>query len=241
MSSFDTTNWSLVLEVHGESQESQEAFEELCRAYWGPLFAFVRRSGYDDDTAKDLVQGFFLHLVARRSVTRADPNRGRFRNFLLSSLKNYVADQHDRQTAKKRSPGTPLVSLDAAETGELPHRHDPVDRKTPETVYATRWAAKMVDQAMRKLGDELAQRGRGEIFEKTRTYLMDNDGPSYRAVSEELGITENAVKSAVRSQRKRLGVLLRDEVAQVLEDAAAVDAELREILRNLEVARGAAD
>lgn len=234
LSSFETTNWDLVFETRSEDREAQNALEELCRAYWGPLYAFTRRSGYDEETARDLVQGFFLHLVSRKSLDHADPVRGRFRNFLVSSLKNYVADQHDRESAKKRSPGTPLLSLDDRGPDSRQKIPDPVDRSTPETMYARRWAEKMVLRAVDQLGEEQKKRGRGELFQYTRSYLVDNEGPSYREVAERLGVTENAVKSAVRSQRKRLGSLLRDQVSEVLKDADSVDAELRQILRTLQ-------
>ena len=240
MSNFDTTNWSLVFETQGEKSESQEAFEKICRAYWGPLFLFVKRAGYDEETARDLVQGFFLHLVSTRSIHKADPTKGRFRNFLLASLKNFVADQHDRQTAQKRSPGTPILSLDAHSDDPQRRVQHPIDENTPETVYARRWSAQMVEQALTKLEREQVERGRGDLFANIRSYLVDNQGPPYKEVAERLVTTESAVKSAVRTQRKRLGVLLRDEVAQVLADAATVDQELREILRNLEEAGGAA-
>lgn len=234
MSSFETTNWDLVFETRSQDREAQEALEELCRAYWGPLYAFTRRSGYDEETARDLVQGFFLHLVSRKSLDHADPGRGRFRNFLVSSLKNYVADQHDRESAKKRSPGKPILSLDDRGPDSRHRIPDPVENATPETMYARRWAEEMVLRAVDRLGREQKSRGREELFEYTRSYLIDNEGPSYREVAERLSTTENAVKSAVRSQRKRLGDLLRDEVSDVLRDAEAVDAELRQILRTLQ-------
>lgn len=238
MANFDTTNWNLIGQTQGSSSQASTALEELCRAYWKPLFSFVRRSGYDEETSRDLVQGFFMHLVSKNAVSYADPARGRFRSFLISSLKNFVSDERDRQRSKKRSPGMPLLSLDAGpdSTRRPP---EPVDPKTPETVYASRWAAQMLDQAMSRLEVDQVQRGRGDLFRKIRPHLSDSDGLPYKQVASELGMTENAIKSAVRTQRKKLGTLLREEVQEVLRDAATVDDELREILRTLQDTRGA--
>lgn len=231
---FLTTHWSRVLAA-GDSlhPQSSEALSELCAGYWYPIYAFARRRVGDSDAAQDLVQGFFSHLLERKTLRSADPLRGRFRSFLLGAFKLYLADERARATAQKRGGGAPLASLDL-DDAESRYRLEAAAEENPDRLYERRWALEVLAHAHRKLAEEGAASSNPERARRLATFLTDAGGARYREVAEELEMTEAAIKVAVHRLRRRFGTLLREEVARTLEDPSKVDDELRFLFAALE-------
>lgn len=224
---FLTTQWSLVLAA-GDSAVpgSREALDDLCARYWYPVYAFARRRGAGADEAQDQVQGFFSHLLERGTLRGADPERGRFRSFLLGAFKLYLADERNRATAQKRGGGATVMPLDL-DGAEERYRLEADAEEAPDRLFARRWALELLAHARRRLDEELAGGRNPERSRRLATFLADADAAPYREVAEELGMTEPAVKVAVHRLRQRYGTILREEVARTVEDPARVDDELR--------------
>jgi RNA polymerase sigma-70 factor (ECF subfamily) len=231
---FLTTRWSLVLAA-GDTQhpDSSEALATLCERYWYPVYAFARRRGRDADRAQDLVQGFFQHLLEKKTLGSADPDRGRFRSFLLGALKYYLADQAAHDAAQKRGGGATLHSLDL-EDAESRYRLETDVSENPDRVFARQWALELLGHARQRLHDEIEASAQPERGRRLAAFLTDPGGERYREVAEELGMSESAVKVAVHRLRRRFGALLREEVAQTVADEGRVDEELRFLFSSLE-------
>jgi RNA polymerase sigma-70 factor (ECF subfamily) len=231
---FLTTRWSLVLAA-GDTQhpDSTEALATLCERYWYPVYAFARRRGRDADRAQDLVQGFFQHLLEKKTLGSADPDRGRFRSFLLGALKYYLADQAAHDAAQKRGGGATLHSLDL-EDAESRYRLEADEDTNPERSFERRWALAVLAAAHQRLGAEAEASTNPERGRRLLGFLTDAGGDRYRMVAEDLGMSEAAVKVAVHRLRRRFGAILREEVARTVEDAARVDDELRFLFAALE-------
>ena len=228
---FQTTRWSLILAARsGRSPDSREALEALCKAYWFPLYAFIRRLGFGADEARDLTQGYFARLIEHRDLKDVRPDLGRFRSFLLGSVKHFVSNELDRQRAKKRAPERPLLSLDATEAERL-YRFEPVDALTPESVFERKWAATVVQRTLERLGAESSGSPRAARFEALRGHLA-GEGPetSHRDLGVRLGMTEDAVKVTLHRLRRRFGELLREEIRDTVRDRDDVDDEIRHLL-----------
>lgn len=227
---FRTTRWSVVLAARsGQSTESRSALAQLCEAYWYPLYAFVRRQGYGPEEACDLTQGYFARLIEREDLRQVDPDRGRFRSFLLASMKHFLANERDREKAKKRSPGQPLLSLDA-EAAEGKFRIEPAGGLSPETLYEKKWATTVLDRALERLRAEWSGDERQRRFETLRGHLVgDTKTSSHREAAQALGMTEEAVKVTVHRMRFRFAELLRVEIAHTLRDPSDVDEEIRHL------------
>jgi RNA polymerase sigma factor (sigma-70 family) len=223
---FPTTSWSL---VHSAGdllhQDRRDALVCLCERYWYPVYAYVRRRGYSEEEAQDLTQDFFVRILEGRYLNRADPNRGRFRSFLLTSCKFFLADQADRAHAQKRGAGAILPFEVAA--GEERYRFEPVDDQTPEHIFERRWALMLLDRTVACLRDEFVQYGRLEDFEKFKVFLLGQAEVSYAELARELGATEGGLKVAVHRLRKRYRVLLLREIRETVADPAEVDSEIR--------------
>ncbi len=229
-SNFHTTNWSLVLAAAGDDPSGRAALEELCRTYWFPLFAFVRRRTGDPDAAMDLTQGFFADLLERAALRRVDPAAGAFRNFLLASIKNHMSHERGRAAALKRGGGKTLVPLDA-EAAERRYAVEPAHDRTPESLFEYHWAMAVLDGASRRLEEELEAAGKGREYRALAPFLIEGGSSRpYRDVAEELGTSEGAVKMAVRRLRQRYGAMLREQVALGVADPGQVDGELRHLL-----------
>ncbi len=228
---FDTTHWSVVLaSAEGDTPRAREALARLCETYWYPLYAFVRRQGYDRDDALDLTQGFFLRLVERHYLDSVDPAKGRFRDFLLASLKHYLSSERARARTQKRAPKLPLVSIDAHEA-EQRYRVEPADAVTPEEVFERRWALVVIEQVLAKLAQEEVAAGNGRQYEKLHPHLTSGaQKGAYKKVAEELGMGEGALRVSVHRLRRRFGRLLRQEVAHTVDDPGKVDDEIRSLL-----------
>ena len=228
---FQTTHWSLVLAAGtGQSPESRVALEELCGAYWFPLYAFIRRQGYGADEARDLTQGYFARLLERRDLRQVRPELGRFRSFLLVSIQHFLSNELDRERAQKRGKGVPTVSLDAREAEDR-YAAEPAKAATPEILFERKWAATVLDRTLGRLEVEWAGDERAPRFRALRGHLAgDGDAASYREIGASLGMSEDAVKTTVHRLRRRFGELLRSEIANTVRDPRDVDDEIRHLL-----------
>lgn len=231
---FATTHWSVVLAA-GEQDEAQAAaaLERLCRDYWYPLYAYVRRRGYRPEDAQDLTQSFFARLLERDVLARASPERGRFRSFLLRTLQNFLADEHDRAVARKRDPGQPLLAWDAMDA-EARYALEPSAEVSPDRLFERRWATTVLEQTWARLEAEYVAEGKAEVFRELRRFnSAQENAPSYAEVAGKLGLPENTVKSLVHRLRRRYRTLLRAEIAHTVADPGGIDEEIRYLLRVL--------
>jgi RNA polymerase sigma-70 factor (ECF subfamily) len=228
---FTTTHWSVVLSARDQdSPQAAAALEKLCRTYWYPLYAYVRRQGEQEESAKDLTQEFFALLLQKNRLDQVQREKGRFRSFLLASLKNFLTDEWDKAQAQKRGGGQILLSLDD-DTAEDRYRLEPADTMTPDKLFEQRWALTLLDQAKTRLKEEYARAGKGGFYERLRVFEGgDPEAPTYAEVAAEFGLTESAVKSATHRLRQRYGELVREEVAHTVDSPAEVDEELRHLI-----------
>lgn len=233
-SGWDTTRWSLVLAAGGTyTSAARTALAELCEVYWYPLYAFARAQGLNADDAADIVQGFLASLIERDDLAAVDPNRGRFRAFLLASLKHFIANARARDRRQKRGAGQPSVSL-AFDAAEERFQHEPADTRTPESLYERAWASALFETVFRRIEGEWSARGKRDEFRQLKDCLM-GDAPTdgYAEVARDLGATEAAVKMAVHRMKRRFLAELRAEVAETTSDEQ-VDEELQYLLRALQ-------
>jgi RNA polymerase sigma-70 factor (ECF subfamily) len=227
---FPTTSWSLIRRAANlEAPESRTALASLCRDYWNPLYAYLRRSGWSKEDAEDLVQGFFAHLLDGNRLDLLSPARGSFRAFLLVAMKNFVASDYAKQRAGKRGGGRPHLSftVDPKEADRLYHQEASIDR-SPEETYERRWAVNVLSIVLRRLRRERENAGDHRGFEALEGFLPGGlQQDSYEAVASKLKTTPGAIKVAVHRLRSRYRVLLRAEIANLVDDPAQVDAEIR--------------
>ena len=206
---------------------SKTSLASLCENYWYPLYAYLRRRGYSSDQAQDLTQEFFVRVIEGRYLDRAEPEKGRFRAFLLTSLKFFVADEEDRRRAHKRGGGM-VVPLEFS-SGEERYQCEPGHDETPERIYERRWALSVLDRVVEKLRNEFVQHGRPDHFERLKVFLLGQSDAPYAALAQELNTSEGALKVAIHRLRKRYRELFRQEIADTVADPAAVESELRHL------------
>jgi RNA polymerase sigma factor (sigma-70 family) len=223
---FATTRWSVVLAAGGRAApQSDAALATLCEAYWYPVYAYLRRDGRSVEDAQDLTQAFFARLLEKNWVEAATPERGRFRSFLLASVKHFVANERDRARALKRGGALPALPL---ETGEFRYRHEPQDNTTPETLYHREWAQTVFDRVLTRLQSELATAAKSHLFDALHPYITnDDDAGSYRDAATPLGMSEGAVRVTVHRLRRRFRDLLRAEVAESVTAEHGVEDEVQ--------------
>ncbi|HRY51070.1 MAG TPA: sigma-70 family RNA polymerase sigma factor [Candidatus Paceibacterota bacterium] len=215
---------------NSESPPAAEALEQLCRTYWYPLYAYVRRRGYSVEDAQDLTQEFFARVMKKGSFGLANPARGKFRTFLLHSLQNFLANDWKSAQRLKRGGGTPCLSLDVADA-ERRYANEPAAMLTPERAYEKRWALTLLEGVLVNLQQEYAQAGNGRVFEELADLLWGKDtSRSYAHIGEHLGMTEGATRGAMHRLRERFRERLRAEVAQTVADFREVDDELRHLI-----------
>ncbi len=229
-SRFTTTHWSVVLTAGNQSSpDYTRALSALCQTYWYPLYAYLRRWGCDREQAEDYTQGFFASLMERQSIGEADPKRGKFRSFLLVSLKHFLSDQFDRTEAQKRGSGKKVLSLDI-EDGETRYHCEPADNLSPEKLFERYWALEVLKQAMTRLKDEFATANKQHLFDHLKTYLTaEQDSIPYCSVAAKLDMTEGAVRVAVHRLRQRYHELVRQEIAQTVATPEQIDEEINEL------------
>jgi RNA polymerase sigma factor (sigma-70 family) len=228
---FPTTRWSVVLALKStDPLQCREALSVLCEAYWYPLYVFARRRGHPHEEAADLTQAFFLQLLEKDTLQRADATRGRLRSFLLGSFKNFAANVHDHREAQKRGGRWLRVEIDAAVLGDRYDRAQP-DHHNPERAYQRQWALTVVTRAMEMLQTDEVARGRGRGFDQLSALLTgDASHHGYRHAAEALGKSEGAVRVEVHRLRKRFATKLREEVAATVASSDDVEEELRALL-----------
>jgi RNA polymerase sigma factor (sigma-70 family) len=233
-SQFHTTRWSLIVQAAGHGAEtSSAALADLCAAYWYPVYAFIRRRGHSADDARDLAQDFFATLLEKGYLADADPERGRFRAFLLTAVSRFVTKQHEKATAQKRGGGTRPLSLDF-DDGETRYQHEPSHDWTAERIFARRWALTLLDRTVATLRKEHEQTGKLDQFEALKVFLTGEAGaPPLRQIAQRLGTTEGAIKVAVHRLRQKYRETLRSEIAQTVATPEDVDDELRLLMTAL--------
>jgi RNA polymerase sigma factor (sigma-70 family) len=228
---FTTTHWSVVLAARQPGAPgAQQALERLCQTYWYPLYVFIRRQGYSPEDAQDLTQAFFERVLARHCFDQANRDKGRFRAFLLAGLKHFLSDQRDHDRAAKRGGGATILSLDA-QTAEERYQLEPVDTMAPDRLYERRWAFTVLEQARERLRQEFVVAGRGDLYDQLNALETGEEtGRTYAEVGQRLGLSEDAIKSAVVRLRRRYGELLRREIAQTVATSAEIEKEIKHLL-----------
>ncbi|PWU11403.1 MAG: RNA polymerase subunit sigma-24 [Terriglobia bacterium] len=231
---FPTTSWSLVIAAAANpTDDSRASLATLCRIYWQPIYAFVRRKGYDTDQAQDLTQAFFTAMLEKNYLGDADRERGRFRAFLLAAVKHFLANEWDRAHALKRGGDRVAVPIDPIEA-EAWYVPEAVEARTPESFFERRWALSVLEQVMAKLRTEWAGMGKREYFDKLSPWLDgDPEANRYDALAAALGGTPGALRTAVHRMRRRYRELLRAEIAETVASAAEIDDEIRFLLSAL--------
>lgn len=228
---FEPTHWSVVLTAAGgDSPGAAEALAQLCRDYWYPLYAFVRRKGFAPHEAQDLTQDFFARLLEKNILKAADPAKGKFRSFLLGSMQNFLNNEWDRRLTEKRGGRAVTFSLDDT-TAEDRYRLEPAHDLTPERIFERRWALTLLEKVHAQLKAEHAAEGKGPQFEVLQVYLSgEPKAGNYGESAARLGLNEGAVRVAVHRLRKRLGQLLKKEVNRTVADPKDVDEEIGHLL-----------
>ena len=224
---FATTHWTVVLAAgQSSSVQQKQALEILCQSYWFPLYAFLRRKGYDNHQAEDYTQGFFAHILEKHGLQRADPRYGKFRSFLMIRLKGFLSDERDRSQALKRGGGKKILPLNF-QNAEGQYTLEPADRLSPEKLFEKSWAMTVLERTMDRLEADMTQKNRHKLFEHLKVYLTtDKDVIPYQSMADELDMTEGTIRVAVHRLRRQYRKLLRDEVAQTVGDEEKLDEEM---------------
>jgi len=228
---FATTHWSVVLAAgQQESPQAAEALERLCRTYWSPLYAYVRRRGYSPEDAQDLTQEFFARFLEKGSFSLADPARGRFRTFLLKSLQHFLADDWKRAHRAKRGGGTFQLPLDGV-AAETRYAAELTDTMTPERAYEERWAMTLLEQVLDGLREDYARVGKARLFAALQDFLGGPDpSASYAPLAQDLDMTPGALRAALHRLREQYRARLRAEVAHTVSDPSEIDTELHYLI-----------
>jgi RNA polymerase sigma factor (sigma-70 family) len=230
---FAPTQWSVVLSARRpDSHEAQQALERLCRLYWAPLYAFARRQGESPHDAQDLTQGFFEQFIERNYLLSVDPQKGRFRSFLLASFKHFLSNERDKARAQKRGGGRellPLLPVDCEHQAYI----EPADQVTPETLFERRWALAVLEQALTLVRADYARQGKTDLFDRLKETLTEPSGTGYARLAKVLRLSEDAVKMAVHRLRRRYREALAAVVGETVSDRGDIQDELRQVLRTL--------
>jgi RNA polymerase sigma factor (sigma-70 family) len=229
---FTTTHWSVVLAAGHDDTAGRQALGRLCQTYWRPLYFFVRHHGHSRADAQDLTQEFFARLLAKHAFDRVDRAKGKFRSYLLTSMRNFLLNEWERDQAQKRGGGVPLISLDT-DLAETRYRLAPVDKTSPENLFERDWALTLLEQVLSRLKAEQEQAGRLDEFDALQGCLMGERGLPYSELAVRLHTTEDALKMAVHRLRKRYGKLLREEIARTVSSPAEIDEEIRHLFEVL--------
>jgi RNA polymerase sigma factor (sigma-70 family) len=236
--SFNTTRWTMVLACaeQNNSTRAQEALADLFQIYWYPLYAYVRRRGYGEQDAEDLVQSFCLHLQEKHALAKADRERGKFRTFLLSSLQNFLANERERANAQKRGGGRELIRLDAEEA-DARYRLEPAHSMTPEVLFEKRWALALLEQTVSDLRADFTMRGKGRLFDGLSSFLTsDLRETSYQTAAAQLGLPLSAIKTTVHRLRRDYRAKLREQIERTVSSPDEVEDELLHLRKVLTAA-----
>ena len=227
---FATTHWSVVQSAADDDTDcAAHALEQLCAKYWYPIYAFIRRRGMDHHETEDLTQAFFAQLLEKKSLKRADREKGKFRTFLLSSLTNFLNNEWDKKQTIKRGGRHQIISLDEA-LAEERYRCEPVTSDTPERQFERRWALTLLQQVLDSLKQEYVESGKAELFVRLEPFITGEVVPGmYAQLEVELGMREETIRVALSRLRSRFGRLLRDEIAHTVVSPEEVDGEIRDL------------
>lgn len=228
---FRTTHWSAVLAARdSNSSQAEEALAELCQTYWYPLYAYVRRRGNNPTEAEDLTQSFFARLLEKNYIGDITPGMGRFRSFLLTSLKHFLANEWDRAQSIKRGGGKVILSLDDQDP-ETRYQFEPVEDVTPETLFEQKWALTVLERVLAQLRQEFVATEKAELFDHLKVFLSaEEPGCSYAEMGARTGLKEGTVKVAVHRLRRRYGELLRAEIGHTVSEPSQVEDEVRYLI-----------
>lgn len=232
---FATTQWSMVAAAgRNDTVRSQAALNRLCSIYWYPLYAFVRRQGFNAADAQDLTQSFFARLIGKQDLVAVDRAKGKFRSFLLAAMKNFLANEWDKIKTQKRGGGLQnFTSLDAR-TAESRYHLEPADPMTADRLYERQWALTLLDEVLKHVRDDYEEEGKGALFDALKSTLTgDKNAQPYAETAEKLGMNEGAVKVAVHRLRHRYRDALRAEIASTIGNPEEVDDELRHLFAAL--------
>lgn len=231
---FNTTHWSVVLLAgRADSAQAGAALEQLCRNYWYPLYAYVRRKGHSPHDAQDLTQEFFARLLEKEFISLATKERGRFRSFLLKSLDRFLINDWVKNKAQKRGRGEAVLSLDE-ENAERIYKLEE-NQLPPENLYDRRWALTLLERAMDRLRTEYKTAGKQDLFEQLREWLLEEGtGEAYRQLAERNGSSEGAIKVAVHRLRQRFRDAVRSEIAETVSTSEEIEEEMRCLMANLQ-------
>ena len=231
---FTTTHWSVVLSAGRDSStQASDALAKLCRTYWWPLYAFVRRQGHSSHDAQDLTQEFFARLLEKDYLSAVDRSKGKFRSFLLAALEHFLANEWRNAHAQKRGGKFTFVSTDA-ETAEGQYLQVPASNLSPEQLFEQQWAMTLLEQTLASLREEFVASGKGALFGDLKIFLTgEKRAASYAELGPKLGMTEAALKMAVSRMRHRYGELLRAEIANTVASPSEIDEELRALFAAL--------
>jgi RNA polymerase sigma-70 factor (ECF subfamily) len=228
---FTTTHWSVVLSAgDAESPLALEALEQLCQSYWYPLYVYVRRQGFMPPEAQDLTQGFFHQLIEKTFLKDVDPSKGRFRSFLLAAIKHFIFNARKHERRLKRGGGQIVVPLDPNDA-EARYLSEPAVDATPDRAFDRRWALTLMELGLRRLRQEYSETGKERLLGALKKFVSAEPEPGeYEALSQDLGLTKNAVGVAVHRLRHRYGELIRAEIASTVAQPVDVEAEMRYLL-----------
>ncbi|MCP5522261.1 MAG: sigma-70 family RNA polymerase sigma factor [Verrucomicrobiales bacterium] len=228
---FATTHWSVVLAAgRGPETTARQALETLCQTYWYPIYAYVRRRGYRVEDAQDLTQEFFATLLRRQDLSRPDPDRGRFRSFLLTALNRFLTSDWRRQHTQRRGAGYDFVSWDQSEA-ERRYLAEPTSVPTPDRLFEKQWAATLLERVLARLEAECRSNGKIAVFEALGDTLWGQPtSPGYAELAQRWGTTDNAVKMMAHRLRRRYRELIHAEIAQTVSSPEQIEAELRDLL-----------
>ncbi len=226
---FAETRWSLVHAARDEAAltRASKALAELCRDYWYPLYAFVRRQGCTAHEAQDLTQDFFARLLEKDWLDGVDRNRGRFRSWLLAAMKHFLSNERDKQQALKRGGGVTLISIDDADA-EQRYAHEPADTVSADQLYDRRWALTMLEQSLARVREACAREGKTALFDELKGTLSGG-GASHAEIATRLGMSEGAVSVAIHRLRQRSRAALRSLIAETVDTHAEVEAEMQDL------------
>jgi len=239
---FRTTQWSVVLlSAQSQAPGYKEALAELCKLYWYPLYAYIRRYRFSAHDAQDLTQGFFLDLLEHKALTRVDQLKGKFRSFLLASLQKFLSNEAQRARCLKRGGQVEFVYLDLKDAENRYGQEEPVEALTPEKIFDARWAMALLGEARNRLSREYVAEGKNATFEALKAFLhplYTKKLPSYEEVANQLKVSLPAVKTLIHRMRKRYTALVREEIIRTISDSADVDTEIHELCEALIAAEG---
>ena len=234
MTRFSTTRWTLIADVRRDDDRARQAMTELCQTYWRPVYAYVRRHGRTPEEAADLTQSFFLHLLENHGFERADPQRGRFRSYLLTSARNFLSNEHDRSATLRRGGGTSTDPIDLVDVERQLSQENIDPQFSPEAAFERQWALRIMERALETLRREYTARGQAALFAHLRTFLTSDAPTGFRPPGESAAtpdLTDAALRTAIHRLRKRFGAALRAEIEDTVGSAPDVDDELRHLLR----------